>query len=68
MNFWYDLSNGNGARVPAVEREQQVYVKVRYGRGREFVRCTLDVESVQVVRWCKGGFYFVLCERNLKLH
>jgi len=33
LNLQYDPRNGKGARVSTVEREQPVWVTVRYGSG-----------------------------------
>jgi hypothetical protein len=47
-------------------------VKVRYGSGRELVRFTLDIVSVQVVRGCtggtvRGGGFILMCGKYIKL-
>jgi hypothetical protein len=60
----YDLRNGKVARVSAVEREQPVYVKVRYGSGQRTGEVYIRLVSVQLVRWCEGanvrGWDFIL--------
>ena len=47
-------------RFSAVERDQSVQLKLRYGSGQGIVRCTGQVGSVQWVRWCEGRT--VICE------
>jgi len=44
---------GQGAKLYGDNKDSSVTRK--QVMGRELVKCTLDVVSVPVVRWCEGG-------------